>query len=149
MAATAEPENAPGRKSHARLLKGLALGLGFLLVFLVIFNQRGVYQVYNLRQEYMRLEQENARLAEENTRLARTISRLQNDPEMIQDLIRRELNYVKKNEIIVQLAPATKGKENLWAVPLPQAPVLKGHPGKGETAENRKQQGGRKSKASP
>ena len=123
MAASADPENAQGRKSHTRLLKGVALGLGFLLVFLVVFNQRGVYQVYNLRQEHMRLEQENARLAEENTRLARTISRLQNDPEMIQDLIRRELNYVKKNEIIVQLAPAVKGKENLWALPLPQSPA--------------------------
>ncbi len=53
----------------------------------------------------VRLEQENARLAAENTRLARTIDRLQHDPVLIQDLIRQELNFVKKNEIIFQFPP--------------------------------------------
>ena len=60
--------------------------------------------------ERLHLDQENARLAEENARLARTIDRLQHDPEMIQDLIRRELNFVKKNEIIFQLPPDGQSK---------------------------------------
>ena len=53
----------------------------------------------------LRLEQENTRLAAENDRLARTIDRLQHDPVFIQDLIRQELNFVKKNEIIFQFPP--------------------------------------------
>ena len=91
-------------------------GPGFLALFtavvvvavgvLAFFSYRGPYQSYRLRQERLRLDQENARLAEENARLARTIDRLQNDPEMIQDLIRRELNFIKKNETIIQFAPA-------------------------------------------
>lgn len=84
--------------------------LGLVLVLLVFFGHRGLYQMYLLRQEKTRLELENLRLSEENTRLARTVDRLQHDPEMIQDLIRRELNFVKKNELIIQLPPEGKDK---------------------------------------
>jgi cell division protein FtsB len=84
------------------------LGLICVLVFLVFFSHRGLYKIYRLRQDKDRLELENRHLAEENDRLARTIDRLHNDPQMIQDLIRRELNFVKKNEIIIQLPTPEK-----------------------------------------
>jgi cell division protein FtsB len=79
--------------------------LSLALVGLVFFSHRGVYQTYRLRQEKARLDAENHRLAEENARLARIIDRLHHDQGMIQDLIRRELNFVKKNEVIIQLPP--------------------------------------------
>ena len=100
-----------GRGNH-RLLWGITLALGVLLVFL-IFSHRGLYQIYRFRTEKQQLEQETARLAAENDRLARTIDRLQHDPDMIQDLIRRELNFVKKNEIIFQLPPESGAKAPL------------------------------------
>ncbi len=93
-----------------KLLMGITLGLGIALVVVLFFSHRGLYQIYRFRQERVRLEQENARLAAENARLARTIDRLQHDPELIQDLIRRELNFVKKNEIIFQLPPGLGSK---------------------------------------
>ena len=106
---------APGGNGKAKFnTKSVAiatLGLVFVLVFLVFFSHRGLFKIYHLRQERNRLEAENHRLSEENARLARTIDRLHNDPQMIQDLIRRELNFVKKNEIIIQL-PAPE-KDNL------------------------------------
>ncbi len=79
--------------------------MGVILLLVLIFSHRGPYQVFRFKADRQHLEQENARLASENERLARTIDRLQHDPEMIQDLIRRELNFVKKNEIIFQLPP--------------------------------------------
>ncbi len=85
------------------------------VIFFVFFSKQGVLQIYRLRQEHQQLELENARLAQENARLVRTIDRLQHDPEMIQDLIRQELNFVKKNEIIIQFP------ERGQAVPLPPA----------------------------
>jgi cell division protein FtsB len=88
-----------------KLLVGIALTLGVVLVLVTLFSHRGLYQTYRLRQERLRLDQENARLAAENNRLARTIDRLHNDPVFIQDLIRKELNYVKKNDIIFQFPP--------------------------------------------
>ncbi len=103
---------APGGNGKARFnTKSVAiatLGLVFVLIFLVFFSHRGLFKIYHLRQEKDRLEAENRRLTEENVRLARTIDRLHNDPEMIQDLIRRELNFVKKNEIIIQLPAPEK-----------------------------------------
>ncbi len=86
----------------------ISLAVGLLLVVLILFSHREMYQVYHQKQEKSRLDAEIHRLSEENLRLARTIDRLHHDPEMIQDLIRRELNFVKKNEIIIQLPPSEK-----------------------------------------
>ncbi len=107
--ATTTVEGPKGKGSH-KLLAAAAVLLGVVMVALVLFSHRGLYQIYRFRHERVALEQENARLAEENARLARTIDRLQNDPEMIQDLIRRDLNFVKKNEIIFQLPPGSRKK---------------------------------------
>lgn len=101
----------PKAKSR-KLLAALAVVLGLLVIAVMIFSHRGLYQIYRFRQERVRLDQDNARLAEENARLTRTIDRLQNDPEMIQEFIRRELNFVKKNEIIFQLPPGREGKHS-------------------------------------
>jgi cell division protein FtsB len=83
----------------------IALPLVVVMVLVLLFSHRGLYQIYRLRHERILLEQENNHLAAENNRLARTIDRLQHDPILIQDLIRRELNFVKKNEIIFQFPP--------------------------------------------
>lgn len=104
------PEETRKVKVSQKLLAGAALTLGVVLALGLLFSHRGLYQIYRFGQERIRLEQENARLAAENARLARTIDRLHHDPEMIQDLIRRELNFVKKNEIILQLPPGGQDK---------------------------------------
>ncbi len=79
------------------------------MVAVIMFSHRGFYNVLRFRQEWLRLEQDNVRLAAENDRLARTIDRLQHDPEYIQDRIRQELNFVKKNELIFQFPPDKPG----------------------------------------
>jgi cell division protein FtsB len=88
-----------------KFVVGIALTVVLGLVLLTLFSHRGLYQTYRLRNERLRLEQENSRLAAENERLAHTIDRLHHDPVVIQDLIRKELNYVKKNDIIFQFPP--------------------------------------------
>lgn len=100
-------------KGSPKLLVGVTIALGLLILAIVIFSHRGLYQIYRFRHDLVRLDQENARLAEENARLTRTIDRLQNDPEMIQEFIRRELNFVKKNEIIFQLPPGRESKQSI------------------------------------
>ena len=92
-----------------KLLAGIALIVGVSMVLVIMFSHRGFYNVFRFRQEWLRLEQDNVRLAAENDRLARTIDRLQHDPEYIQDRIRQELNFVKKNELIFQFPPDKPG----------------------------------------
>lgn len=122
MTSPTPPPETSRLKVHPRLLLGGALALGVVLFLVLLFSHRGPYQIYRFKAERQRLEQENARLAAENDRLARTIDRLQQDPEMIQDLVRRELNFVKKNEIIFQLPP------NQGAKPETPGPVVKAEP---------------------
>ena len=92
-----------------KLLAGIALTVGVAMVLVIMFSHRGFYNVLRFRQEWQRLEQDNVKLAAENDRLARTIDRLQHDPEYIQDRIRQELNFVKKNELIFQFPPDKSG----------------------------------------
>lgn len=122
---TAPAESARIKGSH-KLMAGVAVLLGVAMLAVVLFSHRGLYQIYRFRHERLRLDQENARLAEENARLARTIDRLQHDPEMIQDFIRRELNFVKKNEVIFQLPPDRQAKPS--ATPTPSGAGSKKEP---------------------
>jgi cell division protein FtsB len=98
----------PKVKGSHKLLAVVGVLLGVMLVGLVLFSHEGLYRIYSFQHQRLVLDRDNARLAEENARLARTIDRLQNDPEMIQDLIRRDLNFVKKNEIIFQFPPGSR-----------------------------------------
>lgn len=116
------PVEEPKAKTKHRLLTGGAIVLGVALVVVLLFSHRGLYQIYRFRQDRLSLDQENARLAEENARLTRTIDRLQNDPEMIQEFIRRELNFVKKNEIIFQLPPGREHRPSVAPPPSSAAP---------------------------
>jgi cell division protein FtsB len=120
-------------KGSRKVLVAAAVGLGLLVFASVIFSHRGLYQIYRFRQEKIRLDQDNARLAEENARLTRTIVRLRNDPEMIQEFIRRELNFIKKNERIFQLPPGKESKHfatsaGLSVTPTNPAPANSGGP---------------------
>lgn len=127
--APAQDGTQKGNKNR-RLLMGVAAFVGLALAFLVLFSHQGLYRIYCLRQERQAVEQENARLMAENARLARTIDRLHNDPEMIQDLIRQKLNFVKQNEVIFQLPPEP-GKTAASSSPGLQAGPPNNQPGAG------------------
>ena len=109
MIGAAAADGAQKGKKNRWLLWGVGALVVLALTFLVLFSHRGLYRIYRLRQERQAVEQENTRLATENARLARTIDRLQHDPEYIQDRIRQELNFVKKNELIFQFPPDKPG----------------------------------------
>jgi cell division protein FtsB len=91
----------PGGKFFWVLLLLMTLSMGSLL----LFGNKGLYHLYQIRQERERLVQINLNLKDENERLVKIIDRLQNDKEFIEDTIRKELNFIKKNEVIYQLEP--------------------------------------------
>ncbi len=77
----------------------------FSMGSLLLFGNKGLFRLYKLRQEREQLLQVNINLKDENERLVKIIDRLQNDQEFIEDTIRKELNFIKKNEVIYQLEP--------------------------------------------
>jgi cell division protein FtsB len=91
----------PGGKIFWVLLLCMTLSMGGLL----LFGNKGLFRLYKLRQEREQLLQVTVNLKDENERLVKVIERLQNDQEFIEDTIRKELNFIKKNEVIYQLEP--------------------------------------------
>jgi cell division protein FtsB len=91
----------PGGKFFWVLLLLLTFSMGSLL----LFGKKGLFRLYKLRQEREQLLQITLNLKDENERLVKIIDRLQNDQDFIEDTIRKELNFIKKNEVIYQLEP--------------------------------------------
>lgn len=105
----------PGGKFFWVFLLLIAVGMGSWLVF----GDKGLYHLYTLRQEKERLLQANLILKDENERLVKIIERLQGDQEFIEDTIRKDLNFIKRNEVIYQLEPEVGS-----ATRVTQAPAL-------------------------
>ncbi len=91
----------PGGKCVWLSLFLVSLGIGWWLVF----GDKGLYHLYSLRQERDRLARENLILKDEIDRMVKRIERLRHDREFIEDIIRHDLRYIKRNEIIYQLEP--------------------------------------------
>ncbi len=91
----------PGGKFFWLLLLLMTLPL----VGWALFGNKGLYHLYQLRAEREQLLQTNFALKDENDRLMKIIDRLQHDQDFIEDTIRKELNFIKKNEVIYQLEP--------------------------------------------
>jgi cell division protein FtsB len=114
----------PGGKFFWVLLLLMALSMGGLL----LFGNKGLYHLYQIRQERERLLQINLNLKDENERLVKIIDRLQHDQEFIEDTIRKELNFIKKNEVIYQLEPEVGSGHKVTQAPAlgpPPSPATK------------------------
>jgi cell division protein FtsB len=114
----------PGGKFFWVLLLLMTLSMGGLL----LFGNKGLYHLFKLRQEREQLLQINFNLKDENDRLVKIIDRLQNDQEFIEDTIRKELNFIKKNEVIYQLEPEVGSGPKVTQAPAlgpPPSPTTK------------------------
>jgi cell division protein FtsB len=114
------------KKSKLALLKKVPGGKLFWVVLLcmtfslgswMLFGDKGLFRLYKLRQEREQLLQVNINLKDENERLVKIIDRLQNDREFIEDTIRKELNFIKKNEVIYQLEPEVGSSPKVTQAP--------------------------------
>ena len=78
---------------------------GLLLAALFLFtivSEHGLVDLNLLRQENNSLLDNNARLTRENLSLSVEIDRLENDPDYIEDVARRELGMIGKDELILK-----------------------------------------------
>lgn len=110
------PPNPPRSRQHwKKLWQSKIFWIVLVVVWLalggkLVFGNKGLYHLYQLSQERDRLLKINQTVKAENDRLAATVERLQHDQALIEEMIRRELRYIKKNEIIYHLEPKTKAR---------------------------------------
>ena len=74
-----------------------------IILFLVLFSRGGIIKMKHLENELAQISDQNSKLYKENKSLRQEIMLLKNSPEYIEQLARKELGLIKKNELIYHL----------------------------------------------
>ena len=77
---------------------------------LSFFGDSGFFDLLELKKKKHILAENSFKVSEENFILSREIHRLKNDPEFIEDVARKELGVIGKDEIIFKPNKPGKGK---------------------------------------
>ena len=78
---------------------GILIFLGFL--FVIGLSDRGAADLYQFKLERDHLRQANMRLQQSNEAQYRMIERLKDDPEFVENIARRELGMIRKDEWVI------------------------------------------------
>ncbi len=97
------------RKKH---LLSLFLIIFITLGFFTFFGDKGIFHLFKLKKELVRIKEINLKVEEENRRLKEEIRRLQHDKRYIEEIARKELGMVREGEVIYQFDLPTPKKEN-------------------------------------
>ena len=74
-----------------------------LLFFMIIYNDNGLIDFYNLTKRYEMMVKKNNSLKNENNELFRKVARLQSDDKLIGTIARDKYGMIEVNEIIYQI----------------------------------------------
>ena len=88
-----------GTKNKIIITVGILVLIGFL--FVLGLGKRGAVDLYHLKLEKDHLEKANLELEKENEQRYRTIERLKHDPDFVEDIARKELGMIRKDEFII------------------------------------------------
>ena len=91
----------------------LFLGILLTLAGLLFFGQRGFTHLLTLQEQFATLEAENQRIVQENERLQKEIELLNKNMAYIEDIARKQLGLVKKDELVYQLQPKESNESGL------------------------------------
>jgi cell division protein FtsB len=80
----------------------------FILLLVVILGDKGWLELRRLQHTHQALIKGNTLLTQENSKMYDTIDRLQNDPEYIENIARRELGMIRSNELIFKFNSESK-----------------------------------------
>jgi len=94
--------------SRQSLLLNLSILLLAALLLLIIFGDKGISDLRELKTERNRLIGNNLEVERENQKLYREIKRLKTDPVYIENIARRDLGMVGKGEVIIRSTKASK-----------------------------------------
>lgn len=83
-----------------RILIIMLLILNAFMIYKLFWTSEGFFHLREIKQSYHNLEQKNEELLEENKELSRQIMALRDDEEYITESVRKEMRYVRENEVI-------------------------------------------------
>lgn len=95
-----------------KLLLTMAVCALMAMLLIIGLGNRGWGDRNRLLAEKQRLLEKNEALSQENIALSREIDRLKKDLKFVEDVARRELGMIGKNEIIVKFAAPAEPPAN-------------------------------------
>jgi cell division protein FtsB len=72
------------------------------LLFFIMFSERGLADLNQMKKERDRISSQNRHIIQENIGLGVEIDRLKNDPSYIESVARREFGMIGQDEIVVK-----------------------------------------------
>ena len=97
-----DPPVAPRRpKREKKGLRRLIILVTMLLLGNALVGERGLLETFRVYNDSMTLGHEIQKLRRENESLRRASLRLQQDPQTIEDLARRDLGLIRPGEILL------------------------------------------------
>ena len=87
------------------MLLVLAIVTMCLMLLFIVFGENGLSDLYRLKKQKENLSQKNDELKKENISFYREIERLKHDPRYVEDVARKELGVIGKDEVIIKVKP--------------------------------------------
>ncbi len=86
--------------------------LFLILGLLTFFGDKGILHLLRLQKELVRIKEASTKMEEENRNLREDVKRLRHEKRYIEEIARKELGMIKKDEIIYQFDLPEDRKEN-------------------------------------
>ena len=87
------------------ILLVLAIVTMCLMLLFIVIGENGISDLYRLKKQKENLSQKNDELKKENISFYREIERLKHDPSYVEDVARKELGVIGKDEVIIKVKP--------------------------------------------
>jgi cell division protein FtsB len=75
------------------------------MLLFIVFGENGLSDLYRHKKQKENLSQKNDELKKENISFYREIERLKHDPRYVEDVARKELGVIGKDEVIIKVKP--------------------------------------------
>jgi cell division protein FtsB len=91
-----------------KITLALVFSAMFILLLVVILGDKGWVELRRLQHARQALAKGNILLTQENSKMYDAIDRLQNDPDYIENIARRDLGMIRSNELIFKFNSESK-----------------------------------------
>lgn len=72
----------------------------FAITIFTVFGEKGLIDVYKIKKDRNNILKYNSELKKENADLERKIALLKKDPRYIEDIAKKELGMIRKDEVV-------------------------------------------------